>query len=270
MYLESYQNTDDAFIDGHTDPISARISGIVVGSYVENTYHVKQGQVLIQLDPNDYEVALERAKANLAQARASLRAQSPNVSITQTSQSTEVANAESSVASAAAALSAAEQRYQSSLSDLEQAKVNEANAAREEQRYRALLTKEEVSREMYDERATQQRADAAIVASRQKTADAAVKEVESARADVDQAQHRLHEFSRNEPRQVAVQRETLAMRDANLFAAQAQAHQAELNLRYTNIYAPADGIVGDKSVQLAPRLRPVKRCLRSLRPQISG
>jgi membrane fusion protein (multidrug efflux system) len=174
------------------------------------------------------------------------------------------------VASAAAALSAAEQRYQSSLSDLEQATVNEANAAREEQRYRALLAKEEVSREMYDDRATQQRAEAATVASRQKTADAAVKEVEAARADVNQAQHRLHQFSRNEPRQVAVQRETLAMRDANLLAAQAQAHQAELNLRYTNIYAPADGIVGDKSVQLAPRLRPVKRCLRSLRPQISG
>jgi membrane fusion protein (multidrug efflux system) len=88
-----------------------------------------------------------------------------------------------------------------------------------------------------------------------------MKEVESARADLNQAQQRLHEFSHNEPRQVAIQRETLAMRDANLLAAQAQVHQAELNLQYTNIYAPADGIVGDKSVQLGTQVAPGEEML---------
>jgi membrane fusion protein (multidrug efflux system) len=261
MYLESYENTDDAFVDGHTDPISARISGIVVGSYVENTYHVKKGEVLIQLDPNDYQIALEQARSNLAQAGAGVRAQTPNVPITQTSQSTEVANAEASVTSAAATVSVAEQRYQSSLSDLEQAKVNQANAARKEQRYRGLVAKEEVSREMYDTWATQAAAAAANVASHQKVADAAAKEVTSSQATLNQARQRLLEFSRNQPRQVAIQRETLAMRNANVLTAQAQVDQARLNLQYTKIYAPADGIVGDKSVQMGTQVAPGEEML---------
>ncbi len=88
QYLESYESTDDAQVDGHTDPISARISGFVVAAYVENTYRVKKGQVLVDLDPRDYEVALEQARANLSQAEAGVLAQKPNVPITQTSQST--------------------------------------------------------------------------------------------------------------------------------------------------------------------------------------
>src|SRR5208282_2279527 len=60
-YLQSYQWTDDAEIDGHLDPISTRINDTVVRVYVENTYHVKKGQVLVDLDPRDYQVALENA-----------------------------------------------------------------------------------------------------------------------------------------------------------------------------------------------------------------
>ena len=81
-YLNSYENTDDAFVDGHTDPITPRINGIVTGVYVENTYFVKKGEVLVELDPRDFQVALEQAKANLSQAEAGVRAQTPNVPIT--------------------------------------------------------------------------------------------------------------------------------------------------------------------------------------------
>jgi hypothetical protein len=91
-YLNSYENTDDAFVDGHTDPITPRINGIVTGVYVENTYFVKKGEVLVELDPRDFQVALEQAKANLSQAEAGVRAQTPNVPITQTNQSTVLAN----------------------------------------------------------------------------------------------------------------------------------------------------------------------------------
>ena len=87
-YLESYENTDDAQVDGHTDPVSSRISGDVVGVYVENTQRVRKGQITVDLDPRDYEVALAQARANLSQAEASLKAQSPNVPITATTQET--------------------------------------------------------------------------------------------------------------------------------------------------------------------------------------
>ena len=255
-YLDSYENTDDAFVDGHTDPITPRINGIVTGVYVENTYFVKKGEVLVELDPRDFQVALAQAKAHLAQAEAGVRAQIPNVPITETNQSTALANAQLSVSSATANLAGAQEKYKSALSDLAQAQANEGNAVREEERYRLLASKEEVSKELYDQRATSAREQEAVVASRQQTAQAAAKAVTQAEASLGQARQQAKETQRNLPQQITVQRETLSMRNANLQAAQAQLEQAALNLAYTKIYAPADGVIGDKSVQLGTQVAP--------------
>ena len=81
-YLGSYENTDDAFVDGHTDPISTRINGTVANVFVENTYRVKKGQLLLELDPRDNQVAKEQAFASYDQAKAAARAQAPQVPIT--------------------------------------------------------------------------------------------------------------------------------------------------------------------------------------------
>ena len=255
-YIDSYEDTDDAFVDGHTDPISARISGTVVGNYVENTDRVKKGQLLIELDPRDNQVAKEQSSANYAQAEASVRAQEPNVPITATNESTQVVNAELNVASDTANVAAAQERYRSAVADLHQAEANEANAVREEERYRQLVVKEEVSREQYDQRATEARAQAEVVASRGETAEAAAKSVAQAEAQLGQARAQEKQAKNNLPRQLTMQRETLAQRKANALAAKAQADQAELNLQYTRIYAPEDGIIGDKQVQLASQIAP--------------
>jgi membrane fusion protein, multidrug efflux system len=255
-YLNSYENTDDAFVDGHTDPITPRINGIVTGVFVENTYFVKKGEVLVELDPRDFQVALEQAKANLSQADAGVRAQTPNVPITETNQSTTLANAQLSVSSATANLAAAQEKHKSALSELAQAQANQGNAVREEERYRLLVSKEEVSKELYDQRATSAREQEALVASRQQTAEAAEKAVAQAEAALGQSRQQANEAQRNLPRQITVQRETLSMRNANLQASQAQLDQAALNLAYTKIYAPADGIIGDKSVQLGTQVAP--------------
>ena len=256
IYLGKYVDTDDAFVEGHTDPISARINGFVTGVYVENTYRVKKGQLLVQLDQRDYQVAKEQAAAQLVQAEANVAAQSPNVPITSTTQATQVVNAQESVASSEANVTGAQARYQSALSDLREAEANEANAAREEARYKELVLKEEVSREMYDQRATQERAQAAVVASRQQTADADAKQVTQAQASLAQAQAQLKQARSNLPRQIAVQHATLTERQASQKQMQANADQAELNLEYTRIYAPEDGIIGDKNVQLNSQVTP--------------
>jgi membrane fusion protein (multidrug efflux system) len=260
-YINSYENTDDAFIDGHTDPISARVSGFVTAVHVENTYRVKKGQVLAELDPHDYQVALDQANANLAQAEAGLRAQTPNVPITETSQSTNVTTSDLGVASAEAQVAAARQRYQASLSELDQATASKENADREEQRYKLLVAKEEVSRELYDQRATEARSQDAMAASRRAAADAADKEVRQSEASLDQARQRALEAARNSPRQVAIQHQTLDMRIASVQAARAQAEQAALNLQYTKILAPEDGIVGDKSVELSSQIAPAQELM---------
>ena len=254
LYLSSYETTDDAFVDGHTDPISPRISGFVTAVYVENTYHVKKGQLLAQIDPRDYQIAKENNTAQLSQAKAAVAAQEPNVSITATTEGAQVREAELQIASAEANVAAAQGRYQSSLADLHQAEANEMNAAREEERYRLLVVKEEVSREQYDQQATNERAQAAVVSSRRETAEANAKEVLTAQASLGTAQEQLRQTRANLPRQVAVQRATLLQRQANAQATQAQADQSELNLEYTRIYAPEDGIIGDKQVQLADQV----------------
>jgi len=241
-------------VDGHTDPISARISGFVLAAYVENTNHVKKGQVLVDLDPRDYKVALAQAQANLAQAIASLNAQSPNVPITQTTQATTVTTSDLSVESAQASLASAEHSYQSALSDLTQTEATAANAAREEERYRQLVGKQEVSKEQYDQQATNARALASSVESRRQTADAARNSVQQARSALDQARKRAEEARQNRPRQIQMQHATLAVRLANVETAKAQVEQASLNLSYCKIVAPDDGIIGDKSVQVGSQV----------------
>jgi membrane fusion protein, multidrug efflux system len=256
LHIESYQNTDDAFVDGHTDPITPRISGIVKAVYVENTYRVKRGQLLLELDPRDYLVAFGQARAQEAQADASVRSQAPNVPITETNQMTEVANAHLSVESAMANLIAAQGKYRSALADLQQAEVEHGNASREEERYRRLVAKEEVSRELYDQRQTTEHEVAALVESRREAARAASKAVNEAESSLGQARQQEAEVRRNLPRQISVQNETLAMRQAEAKAAKARADQAQLNLEYTKIYAPEDGIIGDKTVQLGTQVAP--------------
>jgi membrane fusion protein (multidrug efflux system) len=256
IYLSSYENTDDAFVDGHTDPISARISGYVAAIYVEDTYRVKKGQLLAELDQRDNQVSKEQAVANLSQAQAAIRAQEPNVPITAVDQTTRITDADLSIVNAKANVAAADERYKAALADLHQAEAQAANAAREELRYRRLVEKEEVSRERYDQQATQAKMDAELVVSRQQTADAAQKMVVQAQTQVGMAEAHAAQARNDLPRQVKIQRETLAQRQANALSAKAQSDQAELNLQYTKICAPEDGIVGDKQVQLASQVAP--------------
>ncbi len=254
--LNGYVNTDDAFIDGHTDPISARISGIVRAIYVENTTGVRKGQLLVELDPRDNQVAKEQASAQYEQAKAATRAQSPNVPITAIDQSTRVVNQDFNTLNAEANVAASEERARAAIADLHQAEANQANAAREEERYRLLVEREEVSREQYDQRATDERAQAAVVASRREQAAAAQKQVVQAEAQLGMARQQAVQARQDAPRQVAQQREVLAQRQADELAAKAQADQSELNLEYTRIYAPEDGVIGDKQVQVASQIAP--------------
>ncbi len=255
-YLGSYETTDDAFIDGHTDPISFRVSGIVSAVYVENTFFVKKGQLLVELDARDNQVAKEQASANYAEAQASTRAQAPNVPTTAGDQQTQVTRQTFDVVSAGANVSASEERYRAAVADLHQAEANEGNAIREEERYRLLVVKQEVTREQYDQRATAVQAQTEVVASRRESAEASKRAVTQAEAQLGQAEVQARQARADLPRQIQAQREMLAQRKAAALVAKAQADQAELNLEYTRIYAPEDGIIGDKQVQIATQVAP--------------
>src|SRR5262249_16654873 len=69
-YMQSYESTVDAKIDGHIAPLSSRIDGTVIAVQAEDDDRVKKGELLVEIDPRDYEVAVEQAKARVELALA--------------------------------------------------------------------------------------------------------------------------------------------------------------------------------------------------------
>jgi membrane fusion protein (multidrug efflux system) len=254
LYLQSYESTDDAQVDGHVNAISSRILGTVVAVHVENNDSVEPGQLAVELDPRDYQVALSQQRANLAQAKANVNAQSPNIPITQLTQSTGVSTADLDVTIARAGYYAEEQQVASARADLTQAEANAANAKAEEIRYRELVDKEEVSREQYGQRLADTRAQIAIVDARRASVEAAIKTVEQRTATLEQVTRLAAEARQNSERQVDVQRATGAARDAAAQISRAQMDQAILNLTYCKIYAPVSGIIGNKTVEVGAQV----------------
>ena len=254
IYLGSYESTDDAEVDGHLNAIAARIGGTVVGVYVEDNQVVAAGQSLVDLDPRDYQVALEQSQASYAQSEAGLAAENPNVPITRTSNETSVATGGSDVASAQAGLVATEQEYQARLAAVRQAEANNVKAQTDVVRYKYLVDKEEVSREQYDSIVAAAKTQAAAVESAQASASAAAKQIDQSRAMLQQAITKLQQTNQNGPRDVAIRQAQVAMKAASVKASKAQLDQAQLNLSYTKITAPVAGIIGEKSAEVGQRV----------------
>src|SRR5229473_4991810 len=118
-YLQSYESTDDAQIDGHIDPLSSRIDGTVVAVHAEDDDRVAKGELLVEIDPRDYEVAVEQAKARFELALAQV--------------------------------ASAKQDYDAALANVREADATNYKAQRDAQRYAILLEKQVVPQEQYDQ-----------------------------------------------------------------------------------------------------------------------
>jgi membrane fusion protein, multidrug efflux system len=164
-YLQTYQWTDDAEIDGHLDPISTRINDTVVHVYVENTYHVQAGQTLVDLDPRDYQVAVENAAANLAQAEQGVKA--------------------------------AQQNYRLSIANLDAAIATNVKAQLDVKRFGKLLQEAVIPRETDDEIVMTGRVDAAAVNSDRAEVGATAQMIGQAQAAVQAAQAALYQAQLN-------------------------------------------------------------------------
>jgi membrane fusion protein (multidrug efflux system) len=256
MYLDSYESTDDAQVDGHLNAVSSRIAGTVTSVYIEDNQTVTANQLAVELDPSDYQNALDSAKANYAQSEAQFHAENPNVPITETSNLTAISSAGADVAAAQAAVVAAQQDYQAKLAAVRQAQANNNKAQTDVERYRALVIREEVSKEQFDTIVAAAKTQAAGVDASQAAAEASKKAIDQASAQLLQAQSKQEEANKNAPRSVAVRRAQLAGREAAVLAAKAQMGQALLNLSYTKIFAPVAGVVSQKTVEVGQRIQP--------------
>ncbi len=256
QYTQTYESTDDAQIDGHMNLISARISGTVIAVHVTENQVVKPGDLLMELDPADYQVALERAEAGLSQAEAQIRMETPSVPITATTTQTQISTTRSGVANATAAIAAAQRDYDAQLGRVAQAEANNARAQADLDRYSMLVKKDQVSKEEYDQKVAAAKAASAMVETERSAAQADARVVEQRQAALEQATSQLDQATRNAPQQVLAQRATVDLKRAGAQAARAAVDEAKLNLTYTKIFAPIGGIVGKKSVEVGQRVQP--------------
>ena len=104
LHARQFETTDDAQVDAHLNAISSRIEGTIIRVCVEDNQIVKPGDPLVDLDPRDYQVSLDQALAQLAQARSMVFAQQPNVPLTEVENVTNISTGEADVATAQAAL----------------------------------------------------------------------------------------------------------------------------------------------------------------------
>ena len=181
MHAGTYESTDDAQVNAHLSAISSRVAGTVTAVYVEENQFVQVGQPIADLDPRDYQNALDQAQSQMLQNEAQVRAINPMCPITETSNRATVSGTEADLASAEAAVSAAERDSEAAEADLRQAEANSAKAQADVARYRPLVAKDEVPREQYDQVVATAKAQAALVDSRRASAAAARKTRRSAK-----------------------------------------------------------------------------------------
>jgi membrane fusion protein (multidrug efflux system) len=250
LYSRAYESTDDAQVEGHLNGITARIDGDVKAVHVEENQSVQAGDVLVELDPRDYEVAVEQASAQLLKAQAGERAENPNLPITQSTSETSVLTSKAEVANAEAALAAAERDQLAAQSRVLEVEANNAKAQADVARYRALVDKNEVSRSEYDQVAGTAKALAASVDSARASAEAAQKVVEQRRAQLEQARGLMESARVSAPNQVAISRANLQSKQADVQSMKAQLDRAQLDLSYCKIAAPVAGVISKRTVEV--------------------
>ncbi|HLH42278.1 MAG TPA: HlyD family secretion protein [Bryobacteraceae bacterium] len=259
--LRQVESTDDAQIDGTIVPVSSRVGGYVIQVLVGDQQYVKAGETLVQLDKRDYDVAVARARANLADAQAALRGAQNSVPVASISTASALSGARSAREDAAVAVSWAEQQLGAAQARLKLAEANVrvalANRNKADQdviRYKGLVEKDEISKQNYDQVVAAAQAAEATVEAQQAAAAEARQNVTAAEKAVDQARAKLQqadaavEGARVGPSQVKLAEAGVAVAAAQIAQKKADLDQAELNLSYSTIAAPVEGIVGRKAV----------------------
>jgi membrane fusion protein (multidrug efflux system) len=254
LYSRTYEDTDDAQIDGHLNQIASRVAGTVKAVYVENDQPVKAGQPLVDLDPSDYEVQVAQARAAYEQAVAQAEAQNPNVPITQTSNQGTVDIDEAEVTTAEAAVASAQQDYDSNMAKLRQAEANNRKSQSDLVRYKELVDKDEISHSDYDQYVANAGSQEAAVEASRFAAQSSAKIVDQRKAQLRQEVSKLSEDRANSPRQIMIQKATVSSRRASVDSAKAQLDAALLNLSYCHIVAPVDGIASQRSAEVGDRV----------------
>jgi membrane fusion protein (multidrug efflux system) len=249
-----YEDTDDAQVDGYIYPLSARVGGHVVKVTVEEGQFVKAGTVLVEIDDRDYQVAVERARADYMDASASAEAAGFNVPITQVGSSSQIHSAEADVINAEAGITFATKQVEEAQARLIQVQANAKTANDDLARYAMLIAKKEISLQQYDNAQSAATAANATVVATEAALRSAEQMVTQSRARLNQAKASLANAEIT-PKQISVTQARARAGQAAAARAKAALEQAELNLSYTRIVAPVDGVVGNRNAQVGQNVQ---------------
>jgi membrane fusion protein, multidrug efflux system len=255
-YAQTFESTDDAQVDTHLNSISTRIAGTVTAIHAEENQLVKAGELVAELDPSDYSVAFEQARAEMTQKQAEVSVQNPSVPIVENANQTGIEAARADVANSEAAVAWAERDSVASQARLREAEANSAKAQADVARYKALVDKDEIPRQVYDQAIANVNALAAAVDSARATAEAGQKAVEQRRAQLAETVAKLTELGMNAPHELAIRRATVLAKQADANVAKSRVDLARLNLSYTRITAPVSGIVSKRNVEIGNHVQP--------------
>ncbi|HEU4688668.1 MAG TPA: HlyD family secretion protein [Vicinamibacterales bacterium] len=257
------ESTDDAQVDAHITPIAARVGGTVIKVPVEANQEVEAGTILVEIDKRDYEIALERARAELADAEAAALAAQAGVPITSTTASSNEVNARGGVEQADVSYLEAQQGVEVARTRLVTAQARQREAAanatkvgRDVERLKPLLAKDEIAQQQFDAAVATAAAGAAAVDSAEaqvQEAELGIRVAESRLAQANVGKQRASaelRTAQTAPSQIAASRARAAAADAKVRQNMAIVKQAELNLEYATVKAPVKGIVSRKSVEM--------------------
>ncbi len=244
-----YEDTDDAQINGHLLQVSSRITGTVVSVPVNENQPVKAGDVIVELDPKDYQNAVQQDEANLAAAESNFQSTTVNIPVTSVSVNTNLAAVASTLSQADSAVVQAQQQLEANRSAIAQADANYIRAKLDVERYTPLVQRDVISKQQFDQAVATARADEAALAQAKQTADASGTAVRMAQDRVIQTRAQLQN-AKTAPEQIRIQRARADQAAAQVEQAKATLAQARLNLSYTRIVAPVDGIITRKSAEV--------------------
>jgi membrane fusion protein (multidrug efflux system) len=263
VYYHNRETTDDAQVDGHITPVASKIYGRVAQVLVEDNQPVKAGQVLVKIDPRDYQASLDQAKAALALAESDAQSAGVDVPRTRENVASGTSSADAQLAGAQADLQRAQVTYeQARTSDLawaqdniEKSRANAELAQADLARYKPLLDKGEISKQQYDGAkanadgtASSLKADQEKLAQAGRSVDIAKAQLLAAQARVDQARAGVSS-AHADARQISMRTSDAQGKGAKVEQARAALAAAELNVSYTDIVAPVDGVATHKQVE---------------------
>ncbi len=248
------EDTDDAQVDGNLYQVSSRVTGQVLKVYVEENQTVQVGQPIIEIDPRDYQVAVEQAEATLAQAQAQYAQATVNVPITSVSVKTTITTSGSDVLGSTASVAQAQKQVQVAEAQVAQAQANAVKAQLDVDRYTPLVQKDVISKQQFDAAVATNAASKAAVLQAEAQVLAAQEQVREAGQRLAQSHAQEQQATQNGPGQVKAQQAAANAALANVNQAQARLDQAKLNLSYTHVVAPIAGVVNKKNVQVGANL----------------